>query len=178
MGKSKIISICLLFIFSCIGAFSTNPVKREKIKHTCESQLGVRELTGNNDGVMVETYLRSVKRRKGDAWCAAFVSWVYQQCEIENPRSGWSPDWFPKGKTIRRLSNPVINLSAPQMGDVYGIYFNSHKRIAHVGIIIEWSEKYAITIEGNTNEAGSREGDGVYKKKRLKRQVYEVSSWV
>lgn len=187
MAKNKSFLICLglfisLFSFSFTSAITASNLSktelRNKIKLTCESQLGVRELTGNNDGLMVETFLRSVHLEKGNAWCAAFVSWVYQQCKIISPISGWCPDWFPADKVIYKSNQPTINQRAPQTGDVGGIYFPSKKRIAHMFIIILWTDKYALTIEGNTNEAGSREGDGVYKKKRLKRQIYAVSSWI
>jgi hypothetical protein len=33
-------------------------------------------------------------------------------------------------------------------------------------------------VEGNTNEAGSNEGDGVYKKRRLINSIYQVANWV
>ncbi len=187
MAKNKSFLICLGFLIALFSFLSTSAVTvfclnktevRNKVKHTCESQIGVRELTGNNDGLMVETFLRSVHLNKGNAWCAAFISWVYQQCEIVNPKSGWCPNWFPVDKVIYKISQPPINQETPQAGDVFGIYFSNKKRIAHVGLIIEWTDKYAVTVEGNTNDAGSREGDGVYKKKRLKRQIYAVSSWI
>lgn len=175
------------FLFALFSSLSSNAVTvsniskteiRNKIKQTCEQQIGIRELTGNNDGKQVETYLSAVKLNKGNAWCAAFVSWVFQQCGVINPMSGWCPNWFPADKVIYKIDKPTINQETPQPGDVFGIYFPSKKRIAHVGFIIQWTDRYAVTIEGNTNEAGSREGDGVYNKKRLKRQVYAISSWI
>lgn len=66
----------------------------------------------------------------------------------------------------------------PKPADVFGIYFANLKRIAHVGFVDEWGDKYLITVEGNTNEAGSNEGDGVYKKRRLISSIYQVSDWV
>jgi hypothetical protein len=33
-------------------------------------------------------------------------------------------------------------------------------------------------VEGNTNESGSREGDGVLRKRRLVRSVWKVAGWV
>lgn len=41
------------------------------------TQVGVKELTGKNDGVEVESYLKSVGLGKGYAWCMAFVYWVF-----------------------------------------------------------------------------------------------------
>ena len=71
-----------------------------------------------------------------------------------------------------------IQKATPLPGDVMGLYFAHLGRIAHVGIIYRWGEKKVVTIEGNTNDAGSREGDGVYKKIRLTRQIYAVSNWI
>lgn len=62
-----------------------------------------------------------------------------------------------------------------------------NEKISSIGIdtcIVEeiqylWSEgNFTITVEGNTNEAGSREGDGVYRKRRLKNQIYKISRWI
>lgn len=44
----------------------------------------------------------------------------------------------------------------PAAGDVFGLYFPEKGRIAHVGFVDQWGEKYMISVEGNTNEAGSR----------------------
>ncbi len=69
-------------------------------------------------------------------------------------------------------------LAAPGMGDVFGIYFPEKGRIAHVGFVDEWEEPWVVTVEGNTNVLGSREGDGVYRKRRLTRSVYKVARYV
>jgi len=132
----------------------------------------VREATGKNDGEQVEKYLSSTGLGKGNAWCAAFVNWTLKKCGIKTINSAWSPSWFPASKVVYENGK-----GSPQTGDVFGIYFSSKKRIAHVGFIDKWGDDYVITVEGNTNNAGSREGDGVYKKRRLKRQIYKVSRW-
>lgn len=141
------------------------------------SQIGIREKTGNNDGKAVEGYLKSVGLGKGNPWCAAFVYWSLSAAGVENiPRSGYSPSWFPKKKVIYSSD---IKKPPPLAGDVFGIWFSGKGRIAHVGFIDSWtSGTYCITVEGNTNEAGSREGDGVYRKRRLKSQIYKVSRWI
>lgn len=41
------------------------------------AQLGVRELTGNNDGIEVEAYLRSVGLKKGNPYCQAGQYWSF-----------------------------------------------------------------------------------------------------
>jgi hypothetical protein len=45
----------------------------------------------------------------------------------------------------------------------------------HTGIVVDYDEDpngYIYTIEGNTNANGSPEGDGVYKKKHLRKDAY------
>ena len=64
---------------------------------------------------------------------------------------------------------------------MFGIYFNNLGRIAHVGILVEtWQEtsNTITSVEGNTNDTGAREGDGVYKKYRSKNQIRSTSNWI
>lgn len=153
---------------------------RYHVKNIYDAQVGVKEQTGNNDGKKVEQYLEYVHLKKGQPWCAAFVCWVFGESTVHNPRSGWSPALFPDSKVIwqRARLQPATHNPEPTQGDVFGIYFPEKKRIAHVGFIDKWGEKYAITVEGNTNIAGSREGDGVYRKRRLTSSIYQVSNWI
>lgn len=143
------------------------------------SAIGVREATGHNDGKEVSIYLRSVKLDEGFAWCAAFVNYTLNQCGATTARSGWSPAWFPPQRLIFSRGFGFDDPGTlPQRGDVFGIYFEAKKRIAHVGFIDTWGRDKVITVEGNTNTAGSREGDGVYRKIRLTKQIFAVSNWI
>lgn len=139
-------------------------------------EVGVREKTGHNDGIRVETFLHYCGLAKGNPWCAAFVCWTYGQASISNPRSGYCPDIFTAKRTIYKRSSKTNG--QPQQGDVWGLYFPEKGRIAHVGFVDKWQSKYVITVEGNTNEAGSREGDGVYRKRRLTKSIYIVANYV
>jgi hypothetical protein len=176
---------CLIYfvcLYLCIGTAFACPVedKRECVVNTALSQVGVMELTGKNDGVEVEKYLASVGLSKGYAWCAAFVHWVYEDCNADIVKSAWSPSFFPVSKTVFRRGSKQNK--QPIAADVFGLYFQNLKRVAHVGIIKSWNDRYVITIEGNTSNANSgettREGDGVYRKRRLTRSIYVVSSWL
>ncbi|MFD2961626.1 MULTISPECIES: hypothetical protein [Olivibacter] len=152
--------------------------KRELVKSIYDSQVGVRELSGKNDGIEVEKYLKYVGLGRGYAWCAAFTCWVYGQAEVINPRSAWSPSMFPDGNVVYQ-KNLKNKQAIPQTGDTFGIWFNNLKRVAHVGFIDDWQQgSYIVTVEGNTNDIGSRDGDGVYRKRRLKSQIYQVSSFI
>jgi len=62
-------------------------------------------------------------------------------------------------------------------GLVMGIYFPSLGRIAHCGIVERLQGDFVYVIEGNTNVAGSREGDGVYRRLRHKRSIASYAAW-
>lgn len=141
---------------------------RIQVVRTAVNELGVRERSGRNDGARVEQFLKLIGLLKGEPWCAAFVSWVFHKTGFEKPRTGWSPALFPSSR-LARSALP---------GNVIGIYFRDKKRIAHVGIIEKQDGDWILSIEGNTNLQGSREGDGVYRKRRHKSTIYQISDWI
>lgn len=179
MGKNKVLNrhfLCLILVLNTTLLYSQlAPV--QKVVQTYSSEIGVREATGRNDGVRVVEYLRAANRKQGDAWCAAFVTWTFKQSGVKAVVSGWSPSWFTRNVIYTRGK---AGNKLPQQADVFGLYFSKLGRIGHVGFIDNWpdGESKCITVEGNTNEAGSREGDGVYRKRRLKSQIYKVSRWL
>lgn len=149
--------------------------KREGIIKTYSRHIGVRELTGKNDGDEVELYLKSAGLSKGFAWCAAFVYYCHIENNITGPKNSpaWSPSWFPLEKVIPNEDG--------LRGDVFGLYYSEMKRIGHVGFIDEnWDNRsnFILTVEGNTNGDGGREGDGVYRKRRSKKQIHKISKWI
>lgn len=141
---------------------------RTRVLAIAENELGVREKTGKNDGERVELYLKYIDLPKGHAWCGAYTSWVYKQAGLSKPRTGWTPALFPANRLVKK----------PMPGDLFGIYFPSLKRIAHTGFVLSIKSDWALTIEGNTNIAGSREGDGVYKKRRHLRSIAKFANWI
>jgi len=174
---------------------------RQKVKAIYDSQIGVREATGRNDGPQVEQYLCYTGLGKGNAWCAAFVCWVLGQANVENPKTAWAASLFPNDKVIWKQGMVAKSYKAQsekrsvrtclpdrqatrnsqhttKKACVFGLYFRSLKRIAHCGFIDQWGEKEAITVEGNTNDSGSREGDGVYRKRRPIKSLYAVADWI
>jgi len=147
---------------------------QEKVLATYESQIGVRENLGTNDSKEIREYLRSVGIKTPAYYCAAFVCWGLTVNGIDNPRTGWSPALFPTDHLVN------LKTSTPEPCDAFGIYHNDLKRIAHAGTVKYWPRdtNYFISIEGNTNNNGSRNGDGVYEKRRPKRSVAKVSRWI
>ncbi|WP_299432108.1 CHAP domain-containing protein [uncultured Aquimarina sp.] len=187
MAKAKIIHFYILCFLVCSSIISQGFVsqteiqndeqhKRECVKELYDSQVGVREVGGVNLGPHVEMYLTSVELGPGYAWCAAFVSWCYQNAGIQTPLSGWVPSYALQRKRIYQRGK--FELEEPQKGDLFLIWYHTLNRPAHIGFIDQWREKWVVTVEGNTNDNGSREGDGVYRKRRLKKQIWVVSDFI
>lgn len=175
MSKNYRVAVCAFLLCCCI-AFGSYGNIREQLVKTAETEVGVREATGNNDGQRVEQYLAVSGFGKGFAWCAAFCAWVFKECGIPTTRSAWCPDWFPSSKVVYFRGGKQNQ--QPRPGDVFGLWIPAKNRVAHQGIIIAIEGDELTTVEGNTNTAGSREGDGVYKKFRLLSQVSKVSRWI
>lgn len=139
------------------------------------SQIGVREATGKNDGKAVEMYLKTVGLGKGYAWCAAYVKWCLNQAGISNTLNGMALTAHNKSKIVYYKNKWY---TTPKPGNVFTLYYASLKRIGHTGFFHrQINSSVYETVEGNTNEAGSREGDGVYKKKRSFNATYSITSW-
>lgn len=149
------------------------PDARKRLQAVYAAEVGVREATGNNDGLEVEAYLATTNLGAGYPWCAAFVSWVFEQEGYDQPRTPWTPALFPNKRNIWPAREQI-----PQVSDVFGIYISSKKRIAHAGFVEQWGEHFVVTVEGNTNPAGSHEGDGVYRRRRRTKTIHRVSDWI
>ena len=169
----KTILVILLICFSFVANADDN---RSKLVSVAESQVGVREKTGKNDGKEVERYLRSTGLGKGYAWCAAFLTWCHNELSIPNPESAYSPDWFRSNVVYERMQLKDMGFTS-KPGQVFGLYFESKRRVAHVGMIVGETKFSYNTIEGNTNDGGSRDGDGVYKMIRNKRSIYVIADY-
>lgn len=140
------------------------------------SQVGVREATGRNDGKEVEMYLASVGFGKGYAWCAAFVHWCLDSAGIPNKITAWSPTAYNPKNIV--MSKNGSFLKEPVSGDVFVLYYTNLKRIGHTGFFHrKQSNTIFESVEGNTNMAGSREGDGVYRKFRSFKATHAITRW-
>ncbi|WP_084286812.1 C40 family peptidase [Pedobacter nyackensis] len=130
-------------------------------------EIGVRE-SAHNSGKRISEYLNYVGFKQAAPWCAGFVSWCHKEIGLAEPRSAWSPALFP----LSRMARDGLP------GMVIGIYFPSLGRIGHVGLIERVQGSLIFSIEGNTNVAGSREGDAVMRKIRHKRAIAKYADWL
>lgn len=153
---------------------------RERVVNVANGLLGMRETNGKNRSPKIDAMNKFVGAPLGSPWCASFNAWIYKEAGVKNfPKSAWSPDWV-KSPTWTRSKGG----QNPLPGDAFGIYFPSKKRVAHTGLVEKWGNS-VTTIEGNTGpsgtvpgSAGDRDGDGSYKKFRLKSQIYSVRDWI
>lgn len=159
-----------LILFCHLNSFC-----QHRLDSVYSSYIGVREATGKNDGKQVEAFLRSCGLGKGYAWCSCFVKFCLDKAGIKNNINAWSP-------TAENRKNIIYDKGTmwqtPRKGDVFAIYYTNLKRIGHVGFYDgQINKKTFYTVEGNTNNAGSREGDGVYRKIRSYNQIKSISRW-
>ena len=158
-------------------ALSTQPLGklRQEILIIAEAcaRLKIRERGGANRGREVEAFLRWAGGQPGQPWCMAFVDFVYElACLLAGCKAALDP-----GLSCSKLASQALRLkrlhSDPLQlypGDLV-LLRGGPTGYKHVGIVVEVLPRHdgswdLITIEGNTNEAGSAEGDGVYRKLR------------
>lgn len=126
------------------------------------AQLGKEEVPrGSNWGEPVKTYLKSVGITFPASWCMAFVYWCYKQADANAPlvKTGGVLAHWNKAK-------PEYRQKEPQPGDIFIVDYG--KGLGHTGIVERIEGDILHTIEGNTNDTGSREGYEVCRRERKK----------
>ena len=185
--ESFSMKLFLVFFFGLVflmsGKSQTSEIfLRKKLTDTLHSQLYVRELTGNNDGVDVERYLKFVGLSKGYAWCAAFTSYNLAAVGVSsppNPKTAWAPAFAdPKYVVWSQALIKQHKGKSPRPGDCFTLYYAAYNRIGHVGFIVGQTDNYFITVEGNTGPSSSLDGSGVHKLKRQKNKVHTVANYI
>jgi len=172
---SKKVCAILVVVFAWISTGYACPCVVEK----ANKEVGVREVGGNNRGKRVAEYLLNAGITTPAPWCAAFVKFILDACNIEHKVTAWSPSATAINRIYDRRK-PLSNTITPKSGDVFTLYYPNLNRIGHTGFVESWGDKWVDTIEGNTNDGGSRDsntGDSVMKRKRLQSSIYQVSRY-
>jgi len=136
----------------------------QKVVEVALSQLGVEEKPkGTNWGPQVSEYLKSVGITFPASWCMAFVYWVHEKAAKE---TGVSNMMAKTGGVLNQFNKRKENfaITNPEPGDVFIMDYG--KGLGHTGIVESVEGEFVHTIEGNTNDEGSREGYEVCKRKR------------
>lgn len=138
------------------------------------TQIGVHE-TSDNQGPGIEKFWLATSYPDGmtdrEPWCSAFASWCVKQASEKQPILGmphlpnfpavaeWIP-WAMRDDVGGGVFKPRDSMLFPRAGDI--VIYN----FSHVGIVENFSGHLLTTIEGNTNDDGSREGREVLRKDR------------
>lgn len=129
------------------------------------SQIGQEEKPrGSNWGHPVQDYLLSVGINFPASWCAALMYWCFEQASEKVPQT--NP--LPRTGGVLHMwesSTDVHKVQSPQVGDIF--IMDLGKGLGHTGIVESIAEDGTLhTIEGNSNDSGSREGYEVVRKTR------------
>lgn len=142
----------------------------EKFIAVAESQLGVEEEPrGSNWGTRVADYLASVRISQPASWCAAFVFWTYKKTmtgvtqKFLLPQTGHANTMYNLAAKYQ-----VAKGDTPKRGDIFTLLTNPKTGAGHTGIVtgVNLEAGTYDTIEGNTNDEGSREGYEVCRRTR------------
>lgn len=146
-----------------------------KIVEIALKEVGVEEVDGTNCGPRVNQYKAATNLPPEEPWpwCAAFVCWVVREAmkatgiketaTFKRPTTAgaWNlENWSLKQDNSTQTRKPHRGDIKP--GDIVVFTFS------HVGFAVGEpdEEGYVSTLEGNTDTAGSREGGGVFRKRR------------
>lgn len=134
----------------------------ERALSIAATQVGVRE-ERRNRGKVIDQYNVDIGHDpfKGDPWCCTFVCAMFRraadQLGIRNPAPLTAGCW-----NIDQRSPARVKTKVPTPGAIF--LLKGHR---HTGLVVDvLPGEWLRTIEGNTNDGGSPEGDGVYDRRR------------
>jgi hypothetical protein len=141
------------------------------VLNVASSQIGIMEVpAGSNRGPEVDKYHDAAGSPHGAAWCMAFIFFCFKQTCInlgrQNPaiRTGGVLDHWNRATCKKILATDAsVNTSLVLPGQIFIISTGGGH--GHTGFIEKIEGGLLTTIEGNTNNNGSREGVGVFRRK-------------
>lgn len=128
--------------------------------------LGQKEKPGNDfdEDTALGKILKEAGHKDGEAWCALFTEAVF----VETLRALFSASTVQTFHNFKNAGYEVSNV--PKVGAlVIWQKYEGGKPVwsGHAGIVTKVNQDGSfISIEGNTNSTGSREGDSVQEKVR------------
>lgn len=175
MAKNRISIITLCFLIIGVVSSFQNPCIKPSLEGIIVSQIGKQEQPkGSNWGNDVARYLKHVNYKVPAPWCAAFVRFCLDSAGIKSTVNASSGSAYNKNNIVYKQAKFY---KEPLPGDVFVIYYASLGRIGHTGFVYRAKGNIAETIEGNSNDDGSREGYAVVKRKRSFHTLWAVSRW-
>jgi hypothetical protein len=137
---------------------------QDEIIFMASAWIGVRETKGNNRSPQIDALIQSQGGSLGSPYCMYGVQHVVQSAclklNLQNP--------MPEGGSTQRVwakINEKYKSKNPTRASLIFWRSRKDKSRGHVGIVEDFDGDL-VTIEFNTNDAGSRDGDGVWRKRR------------
>lgn len=133
------------------------PDLRKELISIAQSQVGIKEATGKNDGRDVYKYQKNVGLASGVSWCGCFVTWNFDSLQkvtttiLKYPRTGVAAEWLKNNRTYTKNKSETLDFKP---GMIAGEGNNS---ITHVAIVVEkWDAYHYVTIGGNESNGVKR----------------------
>ena len=137
---------------------------------------------GSNRGPRVDQYLRAagIDPTTGSfPWCAGFIVWCFDNAArglgVASPvprTAGVHDMWQKAGRAgFRRIAHDTAVSDPSQVQPGHVFFIDTGEGHGHVGLVVGRNGGDLLTIEGNTNELGGREGVGVFARTRPIRQA-------
>jgi hypothetical protein len=156
----------------------------QHLKEVAIEEIGVREIGYTNRGERVQQYQAATNLRgTGWPWCAAFICFVVREAMVRWEKEHVQKLTFKRPQTAAAYGFDEWSLAQDNStktrrkhtGEAIGI-FSLHST-SHCGIAISKPDKngFFLTIEGNSNTKGSRDGGGVV---RQRRNISNVRDWI
>jgi hypothetical protein len=148
-----------------------------KVLEVAAGEIGVREKPpGSNRGDRVEEYQASVGIDPGEPWCVAFIFFCFvkaaKDLAVDNRmakrrcKTGCVLDLWDRaranGVTTVVHDSALDDPSKVAPGMIFIISTGSGH--GHAGLVVSVTGNRLETFEGNTNDGGSREGIGVFRR--------------
>ena len=160
-----------------IGAWASASLA-ERTLMVLDSQVGVEE-SPSNWGPKVSMYLRVAGVFSPAPWCAALLTWALVEAGADRKKlpklAASTYYWHEWAKATGRL---ITDGTKAQRG-FFGVW--NGRKGGHIFAVTRRSGTYQVmTIEGNTNEAGEREGKYVMRRYRSWSQMagYPRFGWI
>lgn len=140
-------------------------------------ELCAREVGGENCGPWVRLYTQG-QEGKDWAWCAGFTSFILKQTKeisgrvLQFPYS-LSCDTYGLAARKQKALTISTEMDAIPAGSIFLINKSQNDWI-HTGFVVDSDKDTIVTIEGNTNVAGSREGIAVMKRIRARKSNIHI----
>lgn len=149
------------------AAKATPKTGADKIVAIAKAEVGYhegRDKSGNwNNRQKYAPAVPGLEWAQNQAWCATFVAWCALQAGYAAlyPRTascdvGWA--WFKDRGQISEY--PVVGAQ---------VFFGTPGDKKHTGLVVAYDADTITTVEGNTNDSGSPQGDGVYQLRHRRR---------